>query len=188
MCASERAESMRNTTRFGFFGFVASMCFFCLSTVTGSPHDSKPTDPLNPAAREDPLLLLTNAPFLHQLQEQNLAVLKALEQLREERDGALDRYNQTITSQLNILKDAFLFQREQELESARNSNRFILTIAAVTAGLAVLIMVFCALLPVWAMKRFAAPAALEGTGGLFAHAQASLWMGSHLPFLDEPAE
>ena len=110
MCASERAESMRNTTRFGFFGFVASMCFFCLSTVTGSPHDSKPTDPLNPAAREDPLLLLTNAPFLHQLQEQNLAVLKALEQLREEREGALDRYNQTITSQLNILKDAFLFQ------------------------------------------------------------------------------
>ena len=129
MWASERAESMRNTTRFGFFGFVASMCFFCLSTVTGSPHDSKPTDPLNPAAREDPLLLLTNAPFLHQLQEQNLAVLKALEQLREERDGALDRYNQTITSQLNILKDAFLFQREQELDAARNSNRFILTVA-----------------------------------------------------------
>ena len=134
MWASERAESMRNTTRFGFFGFVASMCFFCLSTVTGSPHDSKPTDPLNPAAREDPLLLLTNAPFLHQLQEQNLAVLKALEQLREERDGALDRYNQTITSQLNILKDAFLFQREQELDAARNSNRFILTVAAVIGG------------------------------------------------------
>src|SRR5213594_2848364 len=155
-CADpERAESMRKPTRFGVYGLVAWTCSFCLSAATTLPQEARIAS-TNNLATEDLSPSALSAPALQQLQEQNLAVLKAIEQLREDKEAALNRYTESISAQLNILKDAIIFQREQEMASARSSNRFIFTVAAVIGALAVLVMLVTALVPVWAVKRLAA--------------------------------
>src|SRR5436309_2470814 len=139
---------MRKPTRFGFSGVLACVCFFCLSTATALPQEAKPAPSPDAVADEEPPLPAAAMLALRQLQEQNLAVLKALEQLREDRDGALNRYTETLSIHLNALKDAFSFQGQQQLQMARSSNHFIITVAAALAGLAVLVMLLSALLPV----------------------------------------
>src|SRR5258708_4114338 len=131
---------MRTTQRFGFCGLLACMGSFCLSTLTALPQDSKPGQPTNSATGEESPSSQTNAPSLRQLKEQNLAVLRALEQLREDRETTLNRYTETITGQLNVLRDALSLQRQQEAQAARNSNRLILMIAATVAANALLLM------------------------------------------------
>jgi len=172
---------MRTPTRFGICGLAACVGSFCLSTATGLPQEAVPNNPAAPIANEDSPLPAAALPSLRQLQEQNLAVLKALEHLGEERDVALHRYTETITTQLNALKDAFAVQREHELQAARSSNRIILTVAAVSAGLAVLMMIFSAFLPIWALKRFAAARMAPRIGALFLPQRFNIWGGPALP-------
>src|SRR5258708_26647028 len=95
--ASDQAESMRNPTRFGKCGLAAWMCSFCLSAATGLPPAAAPDHPGTPVADEDSPLSPAVLPSLRQIQEQNLAVLKAVEHLGEDRDAALHRYTETIT-------------------------------------------------------------------------------------------
>src|SRR5713101_5870563 len=147
---------MRKPTRFGFCGLAACMCFFCLSTATGLSQDAKPDEPANPVEGHDLPPLPVSAPSLRQLLEQNQAVLKALEQLREDREAALNRYTQTIVTQLDNLKDAFALQRGRELQNTQRTNHMILTVAGALAGLTLLAMLLSALLPVLVLKRIAA--------------------------------
>ena len=152
---------MQKSMRFGFCGLAACMCSFCLSTAPASPQDAKLSESAKPVATRDSPEAQPVAPSLLDLQQQNLAVLQALEQLREDRETAFTRYTQSITAELNLLKEAFTTQRAQELQSAQSANRFILSMAAALAGLAVLIMLLSAILPVLAMKRFAAAGRLQ---------------------------
>jgi len=125
-------------------------------------------------------LPLVTASTLQELQEQNLAVLKALDQLRVDRDAALDRYTETITNQLNTLTETLTLQRQQQLQAARDSSRFVLTIAATIAGLAVLMVLASALLPLWTLKHFSATRTLSRAGP-FRYDQSTL--GSEAGFL-----
>jgi hypothetical protein len=113
-----------------------------------------------------------------------VAILQSLERLGEDRDAALHRYTETITGQLNALKDAFALQRTQELQAARTSNRIILTVAAVSAGLAVLMMLFSAFFPIWALKRFAAIRTIPRAGSLSLAGHFNVWGGAQLPPLN----
>src|SRR5881396_530590 len=138
---------MPQPRRFGIRGVAACWCSFCLSMLTVLSQDSKTSDP---AVNNDPPLTSDAAPFLRQLQEQNLAVLKAVERLQDDADAALGRYNVTVAAQLDALKSALVLQREQDFQSTSAANRVILTLAAGLAGAAVLIMLLSALLPIWA--------------------------------------
>ena len=171
---------MQNSTRFGFYGLNACLCSFCLSLTTGLAQESKVSPPENPLPREEAPLPRPTDASLRELQEQNLAVLKAIEQLQEDRDAALQRYTAAVSTQLNALTDAFLSHRAQELQTVRNSNRFILTVTASIAGVAVLIMLFSALLPVWAIKHFATTR--PEPQGFFLHGHGSAWSRIRVQF------
>ncbi len=155
---------MRNPTRFGFYGLAACMCSFCLSTATGLSQDAKPDEAANSVAGQDSPPAPVAAPSLRQLLEQNQAVLKALEQLREDREAALNRYTQTIVTQLDNLKDAFTLQRGKELQNTQRTNQMIMTLAGALAGLTVLAMLLSALLPLLVFKRFASAPAVASAG------------------------
>jgi len=137
---------MRKTTRFGFYGLAACMCSFCLSTASGLSQDAKSNDAPDSLEGHDPPPLPVAAPSLRQLLEQNEAVLKAVEQLREDRQTALNRYTQTMVTQLDNLKDAFALQRGKEIQDMQRSNHMILTVAGTLAGLMLLAMALSALL------------------------------------------
>jgi len=160
------------------------MCSFCLSAATALPPAATPEHSVTPVVDEDSPLSAAALPSLRQIQEQNLAVLKAVEHLGEDRDAALHRYTETITAELTALKEAFALQREQELQTARTSNRIILTVAGVSAGLALLMMLFSAFLPVWAVKRFAASRMAPRPENLFLPRPANIWGSSALPSLN----
>jgi hypothetical protein len=168
---------MPQPSRFGFRGVTACLCSFCLSILTSLSQDSKTSDS---AVSNDPQLTSDAAPFLRQLQEQNLAVLKAVERLQDDADAALERYTAVIAGQLDSLKSALVLQREQDFQSTRAANRVILTLAAGLAGAAVLIMLLSALLPIWAIRRIAAAGSARGTSELFPVLPAG-WSGTILP-------
>ena len=84
--------------------------------LTVLSQDSKTSDP---AVNNDPQLTSDAAPFLRQLQEQNLAVLKAVERLQDDADAALGRYNVTVAAQLDALKSALVLQRAEEEPAER---------------------------------------------------------------------
>jgi len=169
------AESMRNSTRFGFCGLSACMCSFYLSLATGLSQEPKIPVLENSPVGEDLSQSRAAAAALRELQEQNLAVLQAIEQLQEDRDAALQRYSAGVSTQLNTLTEAFLSQRSHELQTVRNSNRFILTVTASIAGFAVLIMVLSAFVPVWAIKHFAAIRHEPPLGGFWLQDYGSAW-------------
>ena len=175
---------MQKPTRFGFCSLFGCLCSFCLSTITGLPQDAKPADAAPAPSQESP----TNAPSLQQLVEQNLAMLKALDELKGDREAALKQYTEAIANELNVLREALVSQREQEFQTARDSNRFILTVAATVAGIALIIMLVSALLPVWALKRFAATRAASEIGALFLSGRSNVGTGSDLALLDPPGE
>ena len=160
------------------------MCSFCLSAATGLPPATAPDHTGTPAADEDSPLPPASLPSLRQIQEQNLAVLKAVEHLGEDRDAALHRHTETITAELTALKESFSLQREQELQAARTSNRIILTVAGVSAGLALLMMLISAFLPFWAVKRFAAARIVARPENLFLRRPANILSGVALPPLN----
>jgi hypothetical protein len=168
---------MPQPRRFGVRGIAACLCSLCLSTFTALPQDAKSSDA---AANDDSEQTSEAARALRQLQEQNSAVLKAVERLQDDADAALGRYTAVIGGQLDALKTALLLQRDQEFQTARAGNRVILTLAAGLAGAAVLIMLLSALLPLWAVRRIAAAGSPRGTNDLFPGLPAG-WSGAILP-------
>jgi hypothetical protein len=169
---------MPQPSRFGFQGVAACVCSFCLWTFTALPQDAKISDP---ASNSDSQLTSEGVPSLRQLQEQNLAVLKAVERFQDDADAALGRYTAAIAGQLDALKAALVLQRDQEFQSTRAANRVILTLAAGLAGAAVLIMLLSALLPIWAVRRIAA-AGSSRVANDFSLGLPAAWSGAMLPF------
>jgi hypothetical protein len=147
---------MQRAMRSGVCGLLACTCCFCLSTFRTQAQEADIPDSADLMAGEDFIAPPEPGISLRQVLDQNLAVLKALDQLAQDREAVLARYTESVTTQLNALRDALTAQRQQDLETASRSNQFILTLSSAFAGIAILVMLVSAFLPALAMKRLTA--------------------------------
>ena len=168
-------KAMRIRMHVGLFGAgtVACASFLCLSTAIGGSQTSSPPNGAEPSSVEkglkSPEVLLTP----EQLQEQHQQLLKAVEVIRQDTQGHLQRYATVVDrirkdtdaslkrfitavdGKLDRLNRAVASEREHDLQTLRKSNRFALTTASIIVGLLLLEILFLAWLSGRAVNRLA---------------------------------
>jgi hypothetical protein len=154
-------------------GTVACASFLCLSTATGGSQTSSPPNEAEPSSVEkgwkSSEVLLTP----QQLQEQHQQLLKAVDVIRQETqvhlqryatavdrirkdtEASLKRFTSAVDGKLDRLNRAVASERERDLQTLRNSNRFALTTASIIVGFLLLEILFLAWLSVRAVNRLA---------------------------------
>ena len=171
----ESTKQMRIRMQVGLFGAgtVACASFFCLSTTTDGSQTNAPPNGVEPSSVEkgwrSPEVLLTP----QQLQEQHQQLLKAVDLIRQETqvhlqryatavdrirkdtDASLKRFTATVDGKLDRLNRAIASERERDLQTMRNSNRFALTTASIIVGLLLLEILFLAWISGRAVNRLA---------------------------------
>src|SRR6266516_4724080 len=166
---------MRIRMQVGLFGAVTVACasFLCLSTAMGGSQTSSPPNGAEPSSVEkglkSPEVLLTP----QQLQEQHQQLLKAIDvirqdtqvhlqryatavdRIRKDTDASLKRFITAVDGKLDRLNRVIASERERELQTMRNSNRFALTAASIIIGLLLLELLFIARISGRAVNRLA---------------------------------
>lgn len=89
------------------------------------------------------------------VQEQLHNALRAIEQARQDADSAAKRNAEIFNERLSTLEKSLTEQRNHDLEALRNSNRFILTAAAILGGVGLLALLCTAYFQVRALHRVA---------------------------------
>ncbi len=163
-------EAMRIQTQTGRFGTFLYASMVCLSTAAVASQTNSAPNGI------DPLLVdkgLKSPEVLQQLQEQHQQVLKAVDLIRQDAQGQFQRYTTAVDrirkdtdatlkrfatamdGKLDGLNRAVASERERDLQTMRDSNRFALTTASVLVGLLLLEILFIAWLSVRAVNRLA---------------------------------
>jgi len=88
--------------------------------------------------------------YLH-LQEQLHQTLLTMEQNRKESEAANQQNAEILANRLKLIEQALTRQRDAEVETARSSSRFALTVAGALGGIGLLVMVLTA----WLLMRTA---------------------------------
>lgn len=94
------------------------------------------------------------------VQEQLHSALRAIEQARQDADFAAKRNAEIFNERLSALEKTLAEQRRNDLESLRNSNRFILTAASILGAVGILALLCTAYFQVRALNRVAEVGAL----------------------------
>ncbi len=145
----------------------------CLPIALGGSETNAPPNGAEPTSIEkgwkSPEALFTP----QQLQEQHQQLLKAVDLIRQDTQGHLQRYaiavdrirkdtdaslkrfTTTVDGKLDRLNRAVAAERERDLQTLSNSNRFALTTASILVGLLLLEILFIAWLSVRAVNRLA---------------------------------
>ena len=172
------------TLRFGIRGLLGCACSFCLSPVMGLSQQAAGSAQDGPEQRiEAPISELRAALLIQHLQQQNEAVLQALEQLRADRNEELHQYSESMAGQFSALKETLAFGRDEQMQATRDSNRFLLTATAVLTLIALITMLLTLLLPFWALKRMEAARAGAMVRGVSVLTQTPGWGSAGLPLL-----
>jgi tetratricopeptide (TPR) repeat protein len=112
-----------------------------------------------------------------QLQEQIHATQLSIERARQEAEAAAKRNAETMADRLNQIQ-ALNLQRERELAAMQDSNRGILIVAGVFAGVGLVTMLLTAFFQWRAMHRLAQATGHSAGGGLaLSHPHAALGLG-----------
>jgi len=90
---------------------------------------------------------------LQQLQEQQQATLRAVEQSRQETEAAAKRNAEVLESRIKQLEEGVNQQRAREIDSLQTAHRYTLTVVGIVAGLGFLGMLMVALLLLRSMNR-----------------------------------
>jgi hypothetical protein len=164
---------MRIRTHAGLFDTLVCASIFCLATESGvSQTNSAPNgadaSTVEKSAKSTEVLLTPQ-----QLQEQHQQLLKAVDlirqdtqsqlqrygsavdRIRKDTDASLKRFASAMDGKLDSLNQSVTSERERDLQTLRNSNRFALTVAGILVGLLVLEILFLAWLSVRAVNRLA---------------------------------
>jgi len=164
---------MRIRTQAGHFGNLIRASIFCLATAIGRSQTSAPSNGVEPLSVERSSKSTEILLSPQQLQEQHQELLKAVdlirqdaqghlqrnvaavERIRKDTDASLKRFTTAVDGKLDSLNRAVASERERDLQTMRNSNRFALTTAAILVGLLLLEILFLAWLSVRAVNRLA---------------------------------
>jgi len=88
-----------------------------------------------------------------QLQEQQQAVLRALDQARSDAEALAKRNNEAVDARLRRIEDSVNVQRERELANLQQSHRFTLIIVGIFAGVGFFGMLFFSVFLLRTMNR-----------------------------------
>jgi tetratricopeptide (TPR) repeat protein len=134
--------------------FLPAIFFSCCILFCGGDLSAQPAAPeqTNSAENTDAQSLL-RANLI--VQEQLHTALRAIEEALQDADAAAKKNAELFTERLNAVEKSLAVQREQDLESLRNSNRFILVAASVLAVIGVLALLGTAYFQIRAMNRIA---------------------------------
>jgi tetratricopeptide (TPR) repeat protein len=89
------------------------------------------------------------------VQEQLHNALRAIEQARQDADSAARKNADVFNERLSAMEKNLAEQRQNDLESMRNSNRFVLTAASILGGIGILALLCTAWFQVRALHRIA---------------------------------
>ena len=166
-------EVMRIRTQVGLFRTLVCPTVLCLSIAMGgsqtiSPPNAAESTSVEKGGKPAEALLTPQ-----QLQEQHQQLLKAVDLIRQDAQGQLQRYATTVDrirkdtdaslkrfattvdAKLDRLNRAVASERERDLQTLSNSNRFALTTASILIGLLLLEILFLAWLSMRAVNRLA---------------------------------
>ena len=153
-------EVMQIRTQTGLFSTLVCASIVCLSTALGrSQTNSPPTTveplPVEKGSKSPEVLLIPQ-----QLQEQHQELLKAVDlirqdtqahlqryatavdRIRKDTDASLKRFTTEVDGKLDRLNRSVASERERDLQTLHNSNRFALTTASIIVAL-LLVEILC---------------------------------------------
>jgi len=141
-------------------GTIACASFVCLSTAMGGSQTSSPpngAETLTPQQlQEQQQQLLKAVDGIRQDTQVHLQrYATAVDRIRKETDASLKRFITAVDGKLDRLNRAIASERERDLQTMRNSNRFALTAASIIVGLLLLEILFLAWLSGRAVNRLA---------------------------------
>src|SRR2546426_5300863 len=113
-----------------------------------------------------------------QLQEQQLATLRAVGPARQDAEAASRRDTEAIDARMKQLEQVVGAQREREIDTIQNSHRFTLIIVGLFAGAGFFGMLVFALLLLRSLNRRAEVAAAHPIGPSFGHPYPAAALGT----------
>ncbi len=146
---------MKRRTHSRFFELLFFIALLAGATVLQAAEPVPATPVTNKPAGESPVVTPAFEQMLQQMQEQQLAALRAIEQIRLDAAAASQHNDEVVAARLRLIEQALTDQRERELESLRSSNRFTLIIVAVFAGVGLIGMLINFIFLFRAMNRLA---------------------------------
>jgi tetratricopeptide (TPR) repeat protein len=110
------------------FGFMVVAAALLIMAPLASAETNTPPAAVDAASARHP------AQSYEELQQQQQATLRAVEQARQDAEAAAKRDAEELNARLKQLEGAVTTQREHELETLRSTNQFTLLIVALFAG------------------------------------------------------
>ncbi len=149
---------MRPHARIGLLsaGNVVCLCLCCLLVQPGWSQTNSPATPPDPALESAIRYWQSQLTKLEQLQAQQAAALKNIEDGQQQIARALTQSMDNTVARLDAMNDALEAQRERSLEFIRDSNHLMLKVVAGLAGLLFLGILFMALVSSRALNRLSA--------------------------------
>ncbi len=135
-------------------GTVLLSWLLSASLFAAEPGTAAPATPVKPPAEDSAESQRVLRSYL-QLQEQLHATLLAIEQSRIENTAAAHTNSEALAARLEMIEKSLAQSREQQMESMRNSNRTMLTLAGIFVGVGFLTLLFMAFFQLRGMNRLA---------------------------------
>ena len=123
-----------------------------------APAFAQTTETTNNAAEISDAQAILRSNLL--VQEQLHSALRAIEQARQDADSAARRNAEIFNERLSALEKSLADQRQSDLASLQNSNRYVLTAASILGGIGILALLCTAYFQIRAMNRVAEIGAL----------------------------
>ena len=159
--------------------FVAASTVLAQTNATSAVGTNPPPDAAMTARHA--------TPSYEELQQQQQATLRAIEQTRLDAEAAAKRNSEALDTRLKQLEDSATAQRERELEALRSTNQFTLILAALFAGVGFCGILVVALFLLRTMSRRAEFGAAQPLGAPLPQSYAGLGGETHLVAAD-PAQ
>ena len=122
-------------------GFMVGAAALLATALPASAETNTPPAVSQPSAEEGAAWARHIQQFYEELQQQQQATLRAVENVRADAEAAAKRAAEAHDARLGQLEAAVTTQREHELEMLRSTNQFTLIIVALFAGVS-----FCGML------------------------------------------
>jgi tetratricopeptide (TPR) repeat protein len=136
--------------RFGFL--VSAAAFLITASLVSAETNTSPPESKSSAGEDTALARHAAAPY-EELQQEQQATLRAVENMCADAEAAAKRNTEALDARLKQLEGAVAAQREHELETLRSTNQSTLIIVALFAGVGFCGMLIIALFLLRALSR-----------------------------------
>ena len=135
------------------FGSVVGLVALLLATSVARAETSPVSGSTGKSAEDEAVWSRHVVDAYQQLQEQQQATQRSIENARQETEAAAKRNAEMLEAKLKQLEDAVMAQRQREVEALQSSHRFTLIIVGLIAGIGLFGMLFVGVFLLRSMNR-----------------------------------